>query len=156
MSGVVVRAATLADADAMSRVLTASITQLCAADHHGDPVIIGAWTANKTLAGVRKFFDNPETTLVIAERLGEVAAVGSFDTAGTIRLNYVAPAHRFRGVSKALLGAMEAALRTRGTAIARLHATTTAHEFYRAAGWRDDGPADTSGRVVYYPMCKAL
>ncbi len=140
----------------MSRVLIASITELCTADHHGHAGIIAGWTSNKSPAEVRKFFDNPASTLVVAERLGVLAAVGSFDASGTIGLNYVAPEHRFTGVSKALLAAMEDAMRSGGIVTAQLQSTATAHDFYRAAGWLDDGPPDTSGRVTGYPMRKAL
>jgi len=153
---ILVREATRSDVPAMSRVLTASIVELCAADHHGDPTIIAGWTRNKTPVEVAKFFDNPDLTLFLAEYLGEVAAVGGVDRDGGIRLNYVAPEHRFQGVSKALLAAMEAAIRERGLATAHLHSTRTAHDFYRRAGWQDDGEIDTSGRVPGYPMRKSL
>lgn len=154
---VLVREATRADVTAMSRVLTASIIELCAADHQRDLAIIAGWTRNKTPAEVEKFFDNPELTLYVAERAGEIAAVGCLGIDGTIRLNYVAPAHRFQGVSKALLAAMEEALRRRGIRAAHLHSTRTAHAFYLSAGWVDDGPLETAaGRVPGQPMRKAL
>src|SRR6185312_7912308 len=104
---ILVREATRSDVPAMSRVLTASIVELCAADHHGDPTIIAGWARNKTPVEVANSFDNPDLTLSLAEYLGEVAAVGGVDRDGGIRLNYVAPEHRFQGVSKALLAAME-------------------------------------------------
>lgn len=150
------RPAIRADVAAMSRVLTASITELCAADHHGDPAIIAGWTRNKTPAEVAKFFDNPELSLFVAERLGEIAAVGGVEHDGHIRLNYVAPTHRFRGVSKVLLAGMEDALRQRGVTTGKLHSTRTAHAFYQRAGWLDDGVLDTSGRIPGQPMRKAL
>ena len=43
-----VRRAEPDDVLAMSRVLTASIIELCAADHGNDPAAIAAWTRNKT------------------------------------------------------------------------------------------------------------
>ena len=156
MSGVRVRHATPADIPAMSRVLIASITELCGADHGGDPTLIADWTANKTPESVARWFDNPDNTLYVAERLGEVAAVGSTGPGGEIRVNYVAPTHRFTGVSRTLLAAMEEALRRQGLAEARLHSTRTAHSFYLARGWEDAGELDLSGRVPGFPMRKRL
>ena len=56
---IITRAADLADVPAMSRVLTASIIQLCAADHLEAPDAIAAWTANKSEAGVTTMLANP-------------------------------------------------------------------------------------------------
>ena len=151
-----VRPATRDDIPAMSRVLIASITELCHREHRNDPALIADWTANKTPAGLAKFFDNPEVALFVAERTGEIAAVGCIGHNGWIRLNYVAPGHRFTGVSKALLAAMEAALRQGGIADAHLHSTKTAHRFYQAAGWIDDGAPDLAGQMPSYPMRKRL
>jgi GNAT superfamily N-acetyltransferase len=94
--------------------------------------------------------------MFVAEHEGKIAAVGSILGADEIGLNYVHPAHRFRGVSKALLEAMESDLRNRGVAEAKLAATTTAHRFYLDAGWRDAGPAEDHGGLVCYPMRKRL
>jgi len=153
---VLVRLATLDDVVAMSRVLTASIVELCGADHHGDAALIASWTRNKTPVAVRAMLANANSSFYVAERDGEVAAVGCVSSDGSIRLNYVAPAHRFHGVSKALLGEMEAALRARGVTEARLDSTATAHRFYLAAGWVDDGQPDGQQGVVSYPMRKRL
>lgn len=129
---ILVRAATPDDAEAMSRVLIASITALCVADHGNDPDALASWLANKTPEGVRAWFDDGRNRLFVAEHGGEAAAVGGINAAREIILNYVAPAHRFVGVSKALLRAMEAAL---GPGEATLTSTRTARRFYRDAGW---------------------
>jgi hypothetical protein len=151
-----VRRARPADAEAMSVVLTRSITELCAADHRDDPRIIAGWTGNKTPDGVARMLANPDMTLLVAERGSDLVAVGAIDGAGAVRLNYVSPDHRFMGASKALLVAMEAELRGRGVEVARLDSTATARRFYLAAGWVDAGEADRSGAVVGYPMEKRL
>jgi GNAT superfamily N-acetyltransferase len=52
-------------------------------------------------------------------------------------LNYVAPAARFRGVSKALVAALEATARNLGLAECRLESTQTALQFYRRLGYVD-------------------
>jgi GNAT superfamily N-acetyltransferase len=153
---ITVRPATQADVEAMSVVLTASITELCAADHQNDPSIVARWTANKTIDGVRAMLGNPNSRMVIAERDGEVAAVGSIVGDDEIGLNYVHPAHQFRGVSKALLAAMEADLRGRGATEVKLTATTTAHRFYHDAGWVDAGPPQDHNGLTCYPMRKRL
>ena len=61
-------------------------------------------------AGVAKMLGSESMTLFVAERDGVIAAVGAIIEPDTIGLNYVDPAHRFAGVSKALLEAMEEVL----------------------------------------------
>ena len=107
---ITVRQAVPADAEAMSKVLIASITELCVADHQGNPDRLASWLANKTPEGVAAWFANPENTILVAERNGEIAACGAFNRSREINLNYVSPKHRFAGLSRALLAAMEAAL----------------------------------------------
>lgn len=123
----------------MSRVLIASITELCAADHGNRAERLASWTANKTPDGVKAMFAQPGLSLLVGELDGQLAAVGAIIPAkGEIALNYVDPAARFRGVSKALLSAMEAELLRQGVVEARLTSTITARAFYHAAGWIDD------------------
>jgi hypothetical protein len=148
-----VRPATLDDVPAMSAVLIASITELCTADHKDNPEALASWLANKTPEGVAKWFGSPTSTLLVAERNGEIAAVGSYSTERKILLNYVSPRHRFAGVSKALLAAMEERL---GPGEARLDSSATARQFYRDAGWTENGPPEPYGFVPGYPMRKVL
>lgn len=151
-----VRPAKSGDVAAMSRVLTASITELCAADHGNAPEAIAAWTANKTVEGVAAMLANPDLLMFVAEHEGRVAAVGAVTRAGAVALNYVAPEARFRGLSKALLARMEAELADLGFAEARLEATATARRFYERAGWTPDGPQATGRQVNGFPMRKML
>jgi GNAT superfamily N-acetyltransferase len=58
-----------------------------------------------------------------------LSAVGSVPDAGHIALNYVSPDARFRGVSRALLGALEARAMERGSARCTLNSTETARAF---------------------------
>jgi GNAT superfamily N-acetyltransferase len=153
---IVVRPAAPADVPAMSRVLTASITELCAADHRDDPALVKRWVANKTIPGVEQMMANEVVTLFVAESEGAVAAVGAIIEPDTIGLNYVDPAHRFGGVSKALLVAMEGELRKRGVRVGKLESTETAHRFYQDAGWQDAGPRTAQFGIASYPMRKAL
>ncbi|RYG98633.1 MAG: GNAT family N-acetyltransferase, partial [Alphaproteobacteria bacterium] len=95
-------------------------------------------------------------TLFVAERDGVIAAVGCIQRGNEIGLNYVHPAHRFQGVSRALLKAMEQAIRDAGFAEATLKATQTAHDFYRANGWHDAGDFYTGRWIDAWPMRKRL
>ena len=131
---IIIRAAARADAPDISEVLIASITMLCTSDHHDDPAALAAWLANKTLTGVRKWFANSDMKLFVAERDGDIAAVGAIGAGREIRLNYVSPAHRFAGVSKVLLKTMEVEL---GPGEATLTSTKTAHRFHRRMGWQE-------------------
>jgi hypothetical protein len=101
---IVVRRAVAADVAAMSDVLIASITALCIEDHQNRPDAVVPWLRNKTPEGVGNMLANPALTMFVAERGGEMAAVGAVNTSREIALNYVSPEHRFTGVSKALLG----------------------------------------------------
>jgi GNAT superfamily N-acetyltransferase len=151
-----VRPATAVDVEAMSRVLVASTTELCAADHAGDPHLIAAWTANKTPAMVGAMLRTPGVRLFVAERDGGIAAVGAILRGDEIGLNYVSPEHRFAGVSKALLAAMEETMRSGGVTEGRLGSTETAHRFYRAAGWQDTGAPRPDRPLAGWPMTKRL
>lgn len=151
-----IRRASPLDTAEISNVLIASITQLCAADHQDDPEKLAAWTRNKSPDGVAAMLANPDIVMLVAERDGRVVAVGAVTRSGEVALNYVAPEARFSGVSKALLGALEAELAGLGFAEGRLEATATARAFYTAAGWIAEGP-QASGRMVNgYPMRKIL
>ena len=152
----IVREATPADAEAMSRVLIASITALCERDHGGVPENLDRWLANKSPAGVRAWFDNPESWLLVAEQGNEVVGVGGFNERGEVMLNYVAPGARFSGVSTALLAATEKAMQAMGYDRATLTSTATAHEFYISRGWHDDGAPMSGFAVLVYPMAKSL
>lgn len=151
-----IRSAVPADAAAMSAVLTASIRELCTADHRDDPEILAGWLRNKTPQMVLRMLERPGAVFLVAERDGEVAAVGCLSAADEIGLNYVAPAHRFAGVSKALLAALEDRIRQHGAGIARLTSTGTAHRFYLANGWHDAGPAEADRGMLCQPMEKRL
>lgn len=156
MSEITVRRARADDVPAMSTVMIASIKQLCFADHHGDPQVIAGWTRNKAPEWVARMLANPDLAMFVAETGGVVGAVGAINGADTIGLNYVAPAFRFRGLSRALLARMEAEMAVRGTEIGYLVSTQTALRFYRACGWQDAGPPEGGHNVDGYPMTKRL
>lgn len=151
-----IRRAVPSDIPAMSAVLTASITELCAADHADDATAIAAWTRNKTEPGVAAMLANPDQQIYVAEREGQVVGVGAVTSGGAISLNYVAPSARFTGVSSAMLARLETAIAAMGHAEARLESTSTARTFYQSRGWIADGPQAIGRMVNGYPMRKQL
>ena len=153
---ITIRPAVPADATAMSAVLIASICELCTADHRNDPEILAGWLRNKTPDMVLRMLERPGAQILVAERDGEVAAVGCLTGPDEIGLNYVAPAHRFHGVSMALLAALEDRIRAAGATLGKLTSTGTAHRFYLANGWLDAGPAEADRGMLCYPMQKRL
>jgi GNAT superfamily N-acetyltransferase len=86
-----------------------------------------------------------------------VLAVGGVTDAGEITLNYVSPDARFRGISRALLQALEQRAAERGNAEVRLLSTDTARRFYLAAGYAEEGPPSGKfGTSGSHPMSKRL
>jgi GNAT superfamily N-acetyltransferase len=152
-----IRDATPDDADAACHVLRESISQLCVADHRNDPAILKGWLANKTPEIVAGWAVQAGNSLLLAVEGNAVLAVGSVTDAGEITLNYVSPLARFRGVSRALLKALEARAMERGNTRCRLTSSETAHRFYQSAGYIDEGaPTGKFGTRSGYPMSKQL
>ena len=118
---------------------------------------MNAWLANKTPEIVTSWAVQAGNSLLLAVEGDDVPAVGSVTDAGQITLNYVAPHARFRGVSRALLQALEARAIARGNARCTLTSSETAHRFYRSAGYVDDGaPTGKFGTRSGYPMSKKI
>ena len=154
---VAIRDATPEDAVAACHILKKSITRLCVADHRNDPAILNAWLANKTPEIVAAWAVQKGNALLLAVEGDAILAVGSVTDAGEITLNYVAPGARFRGVSRALLKALEARAIARGNSRCTLTSTETAHRFYLSAGYRDNGtPTGKFGTIAGCPMSKEI
>ena len=116
------------DDAAACQVLKESISRLCVADRGNDPAILNAWLANKTPEIVAAWAVQKGSSLLLAIEGDAVLGVGSVTDAGEITLNYVAPVARFRGVSRALLKALEARAVERGNSrctLSRLVIATT-------------------------------
>ena len=154
---VTIRDAAPEDAVAACHVLRESISRLCVADHRNDPAILNPWLSNKTPEIVAASAAQTGSSLLLAVEGDAILGVGSVTDAGEIMLNYVAPAARFRGVSRALLRALEARAAERGNSRCTLTSTETAHRFYQSAGYVDDGaPTGKFGTSSGYPMSKEI
>jgi GNAT superfamily N-acetyltransferase len=141
------------DAPAACIVLKRSIAELCVTDHKGDPTILARWLGNKTVDIFVAWLNQPENSLLVAIENGEILAVGSVTDSGTIGLNCVSPEARFRGVSRALLLALEARAVERGNKLCTLISTETARRFYLSNGYVETGePSQAFGTSSGYPM----
>jgi len=132
---VLVRPAVEADASAATEVLRRSISVLCVADHHNDPVRLQSWLKNKTVANVAAWIGSPINYCVTATKGDAVCGFGAMTLEGEIMLCYVDPAARFCGVSAAMLDALERKARVLGLAEVHLNATVTARRFYEERGY---------------------
>ncbi|WP_346770955.1 GNAT family N-acetyltransferase [Bradyrhizobium sp. 49] len=134
-----------------------SIAELCVADHKNDAAILARWLGSKTPEIFASWIRQPGNSLLVAAEDDNILAVGSVTDAGQITLNYVSPDARFRGVSRALLGALERRALERGNMRCTLTSTETALRFYQASGYAPDGPqVGNFGTSSGYPMSKSL
>jgi GNAT superfamily N-acetyltransferase len=157
IKGMEIRAATPEDAPAACQVMRRSIAELCVADHRNDEAILTRWLSSKTPELFVSWITQSNNSLLVAAEGGNILAVGSVTDAGQITLNYVSPDARFRGVSRALLGALEVRALERGNSRCTLTSTETARRFYRANGYVEVGPPVSSfGTSSGYPMSKVL
>ena len=151
-----IRDAVEADAAAACEVMRRSIAELCFADHHGDLKILGAWLANKKPKIFRAWLARGNQSYLLAIEGSRVLGVGAVTDAGEITLNYVSPNARFRGVSHAMLTALEHRARERGNGECRLTSTMTARRFYVARGYIETGGTDRNFGIDGFAMRKAL
>jgi GNAT superfamily N-acetyltransferase len=152
-----IRDAVAGDARAACQVIRRSISELCVADHANDPTILARWLSNKTAEIVASWIAQPNNSVLVAVEHGTIIAVGSVTDAGEITLNYVSPDARFRGVSRALLSALEARALDRGNARCTLTSTKTALRFYGSNGYVEDKQlAGKFGTNESYLMSKPL
>lgn len=151
-----VRRATPDDAEEICAALRASIAELCAADHNNDPIAMGQWLANKTPENVATWIADPEARLLVAVEDGRICGVASGTTGGEVNLNYVSPHARFRGASAALISSLEEWMKGLGVRRVTLTSTRTAHRFYLARGYQNNGPPQPWRGNDSQPMAKDL
>ena len=147
------RRAQATDADEAAAVLRASISTLCVPDHGNVPELLERWLANKTPQIVGSWIRGPGRVMV-AEGGGCIVGIGAALPSGEITLNYVLPAARFRGVSKAVLRDLETYLQSQGCTCGTLWCTRTAHRFYRAAGYVDAAEPHVENGFKSCPMVR--
>jgi GNAT superfamily N-acetyltransferase len=154
VSALEIRDAADADAEVACEVMRRSITELCVEDHGNDPKILAAWLRNKEPGVFRGWLAQPGNSLMVATQDKMIVAVGGVTDRGEITLNYVSPDARFRGVSRALLAALERRAAERGNTECTLTSTMTARRFYLANGYVETAPP--VGAQSGLPMRKAL
>jgi len=151
-----IRNARADDGPAACDVMRRSIAELCVADHRNDATILGRWLSNKTSEIFRSWI-RPGNSLMVAVEDENILGVGCVTDNGEITLNYVLPDARFRGVSTALLEALERRAIELGNKGCHLESTETARRFYLARGYAEEGPAGGKfGTTSGYPMSKFL
>ncbi len=144
------------DATAACEVMRRCITELCAADHGNDSIVLARWLSNKTPEIFRSWI-RPGNSVLVAIDIDDIVAVGSVTDEGEITLNYVSPDARFRGASTILLAELEQRAIEHRNEICRLESTETARRFYRSRGYSEEGPASRKfGATSGYPMSKRL
>jgi len=159
MRGVEIRDATVEDAEAACEVTRRSIVELCVADHQNDAAVLALWLGNKTRDNFAAWMTHQNNTFLVAVEQGVVVGIGALTDAGEITLNYVSPDARFRGVSRALLGALESRARQQRNTRCTLISTETAHRFYRDSGYTDDKSLafnSTSGHPMSKPLAPTI
>jgi GNAT superfamily N-acetyltransferase len=150
-----VRNACEQDAEDCCSVVRRSISELCILDHQGDPTTLELWLANKTTANMQRWIR--EHHVLVALVGPAILGVAAMTSKGEITLNYVLPDARFRGVSKALLQALEVRAQELGVPLLKLQSTATAMRFYCALGYTPSGrPTKAFGITIGQPMQKPL
>jgi len=152
------REARVDEAAAAATLIRRSITELCADDYRRDPLVLERWLANKTEANLRRWIEAPSGAVVVAcSEDGQLAAVGMLRQDGEILLNYVDPAQRLKGFSKALLQHMEDLLRQSGCAQVTLLSSSVARRFYLSSGYAQVRQVESSfGTLLATEMTKRL
>jgi GNAT superfamily N-acetyltransferase len=156
-SAMKIRTAVREDAIEVCKVVRMSIEKLCVADHQGDEATLDRWLANKTPETVACWLTNADNiNLVAVDDSDAILAAGCVRRDGTVLLNYVSPDARFRGISSALLTALEDAARSEGNDWCVLESSRTAHRFYMERGYCDVGEPGFKFGLTTFPMRKSL
>lgn len=150
-----VRAATAEDVAAMCDVLRESIAVCCEADHHGDPVVVSRWLANKTVENVKQWIAAPDSVALVALRGDDMLGVALL-SGQDLALCYVVPRALYQGVGKALLQSVEKEASARGVEVMTLDSTKTAFSFYSRNGFTACGPVRKWAALEAQPMSKRL
>lgn len=132
------RAAMLADIEAMWALRTRAVRHSCAA--HYAPEVIGPWSAAPLPGSYPGLVDSGGA--VIAQEQGAMLGYAIVDLpAGEVDAVFVDPAAGGRGTGKMLLAALERMAGEHGCTRLHLSASLNAVAFYRAAGFTVLGSA---------------
>jgi putative acetyltransferase len=140
-----IRRATIDDADAICDLHIRSIRGLCAADY--TPEQIEAWAGRKKPElYVRAMAEGGETMFVAVDEHDRIAGFVAFKESEIYGL-YVAPESVGQGAGSALLAVAEAAMRAAGVTEAKFRSTFTALTFYARRGYQrgEDAVSRMSG-----------
>lgn len=151
------RRARASDAATACDVVRRSVIELCEEDHRGDSTVLECWLENKTAANFEARIASDQNVALVAEQEGQIVGFGLMDVTGLIALLYVSPGARFRGVSKALLAALEAEALAAGVRETKLESTNTALRFYTRAGYSTNGEPTREVCGTYcHPMSRQI
>jgi GNAT superfamily N-acetyltransferase len=152
-----VRKADPKDAAAAVEVVRRSITELCVADHRGDPDTLAQWLSNKTVPNFASWLADDDNFCVIAEASDRLLGVGLLHRSGEIMLFYLAPNAQLQGVGKAIHLALEEKAREWELPKLTLESTVLARPFYERLGYQSAGAAKPQfGVLLSYPYAKTL
>lgn len=156
VSNFIIRPACAEDAEQAVRVIRASISELCQADHHDDATTLERWLGNKTVGAFRRWLANPNSFFVVPELGGDICGVAAINR-GEVTLCYVQPGRERSGLGTAMLGALEARAKDWQLAELRLHSTDRARAFYERRGYVATGEVALShGSRRAYGYAKQL
>lgn len=157
MSGkVIVRLASVDDAEALSLILCTSIRLGCVLDHRDRPEVVAAWTQNKSVASLSKWAEDSSLHLVVATLDETPVGVGMATATGQISLCYVLPEYFRMNVGKAIMATLEQWLKDLGFDCAVLNSTITADRFYKRLGYRENGKGISVMGITASPMLKRI
>ncbi len=150
---ITVRQAELRDEAAVLDVLRKSITELCVADHDGDPDALAAWLSNKTPQNFTTWLTHADFFCVVAQRDDRLCGVALLHRSGRISLCYLMPGTQRAGIGTAIYQALEDQARAWGLHTLKLESTVAARPFYERCGFRrasDAGAAFGKSPSDYY------
>jgi len=156
MIPVKIRRAELDDAAAVCDVLHRSITELCARDHHNDPLVLSSWLENKTEQNMRAWLGADATQSIVAVHEQNIVGVGMIGDSGEIHLCYVLPEVLHHNVGKQLLDAMLKLASAQSHSRVSVVSTGTGKPFYERNGFKLSGEPEYCLGVLGYPMMKDI
>lgn len=108
-----------------------------------DAEILGRWAPPVTIERAERLYRETQANggvTLVADRQGEIAGYGMVEVAsGRISGCYVAPDLARKGIGRALVSAMEAAIAAGRAPVIHVRASRNARSFYTALGYRVTG-----------------